>query len=122
MTKLEVTGKRDLTFSSWIRSSLPDSSTGFLVTDLDFIVFNYKTRKILLLEVKTRSANIKFWQKSIFELLDRWLVAGIDKEWHYYGFHTLIFENTSFKDGRCYLDGEEITESFLISFLSLESY
>ena len=41
MTKPEITGKRDLTFSRWIRNNLPDSQDGFLVTDLDFLLCNY---------------------------------------------------------------------------------
>lgn len=119
MTRQEQTGKRDLGFSSWIRTSLPDSSTGFLATDLDFILFNYKTKRIMLLEVKTRATNLKFWQKSIFDLLDIWLRTGITEDWKYLGFHVIIFENTCFKDGRCLLDNEETNEEQVVKFLSL---
>lgn len=45
MTRKEFSGTRELLFSDWVRTKLPDSSTGFLVTDLDFIIFNYKYNK-----------------------------------------------------------------------------
>ena len=50
MTRQEVTGVRDLGFSNWIRKELPDSSTGFSASDLDFMLWNWKTKKIILLE------------------------------------------------------------------------
>lgn len=119
MTKKEITSTRDLTFSGWIRTNLPDSSTGFLVSDLDFIIFNYKTKKILLLEVKTRNAVIRPWQKILFENIDRWIKNGIDKEWMYCGFHIVQFENNSSEDGKCWLDGKETDPFQLKEFLSL---
>jgi len=33
--------------SDWVRENLPDSSTGFLVSDLDFILENWKTKNII---------------------------------------------------------------------------
>jgi len=45
MTRKEFSNIRDLTFSQWIRNNLPDSSCGYMVSDLDFILQNYKTKK-----------------------------------------------------------------------------
>ena len=45
MTRQENTGIRDLTFSGWVRENLPNSATGFMVTDIDFYMYNYKTKK-----------------------------------------------------------------------------
>lgn len=106
-------------FNSWVRESLPDSSTGFLVTDLDLILFNYKSKRIMLLEIKTHGSVMRYWQKRFFQNLDRWLSVGIDLDWEYKGFHTVQFESSDFKDGRCYFDEEEITEEDLICKLSM---
>ena len=38
MTAKERTGMRDVKFSKWIREKLPDSNTGYSVSDLDFYV------------------------------------------------------------------------------------
>jgi len=119
MTRQEVTHTRDLTFSGWIRDHLPDSATGYLVSDLDFILFNYKTKKIMLLEVKTRNVDLKYWQSTLFNNLARWVSKGIDSDWVFLGFHTLQFENTSFNDGKCYFDKVAIDEEELITKLSL---
>ena len=119
MTRQEITGVRSLDFSSWVRAKLPDSSTGFSASDLDFILWNWKTRKIMLLEIKTRNAIPRQGQKIMWKKLNKWLADGIEKDWQYLGFHLIQFEKTSFEDGNCYLDYKLITEEKLISFLSL---
>lgn len=120
MTRLESTGIRELNMSGWVRCNLPDSSTGLLVTDLDFIIFNYKKRRLMLLEVKTRNSKMKTWQSIIFSQLEKWIKKGIDQDWDFRGFHVVTFENTLFHDGKCYLDGKESTESEIRQFLGLE--
>lgn len=119
MTRKEVTGKRSLAFNNWMREALPDSSTGLSVSDIDFVVFNWKTKKVMLIEAKTKNSHPRYNQKVIFGNLNRWIMNGIDEGWQYLGFHLVTFEKTSFADGKCYLDGNEITENELIEFLSL---
>jgi hypothetical protein len=118
MTKHEITGYRDLFFSGWIRKNLPDSNTGYMVTDLDFILSNYKTKKIMLLEIKSRNRMLPTWQAKLFKRIDSWIKKGIDQDWQYLGFHTIIFENTNFTDGRVFFDGKVVTEQELIQQLS----
>lgn len=73
----------------------------------------------MLLEIKTHGSVMRYWQKRFFQNLDRWLSVGIDLDWEYKGFHTVQFESSDFKDGRCYFDEEEITEEDLICKLSM---
>jgi len=117
MTRTEFTGQRDLTFSGWIRKELPDSSLGFMVTDLDFILYNWNTKKVILLEVKTRNKQLTVWQNNIFQNLSKWINKGIDKDWTFLGFKIIRFENTFFNDGKCYLNNKEISEQELKIFL-----
>jgi hypothetical protein len=119
MTKKEITGYRDLTFSGWVRENLPDSSTGYMASDLDFIFWNYKTKKVMFIEIKTRGCNIKTWQKNMWYNLNKWIIKGIDKDWQYLGFYLIQFEKTNFNDGKCFLNGKEINEQELMNFLSL---
>lgn len=119
MTKPEITGKRDLTFSGWIRSELPDSKTGLLVSDLDFILCNYKAKTIILIEVKTRNKKLEKWQEILFKNIDRWLRKGIESDWTYFGYHVIRFENTFFDNGKCYFDDNLKTEDEIKSILSL---
>lgn len=118
MTRQEFSGVRDLTFSGWVRKELPDSSTGFMVADLDFILQNYKTKKLMLLEIKTRNAELRPWQYNLFKNLDRWIAKGIDLDWRYLGFHRIKFQNTFFNDGKCFYDDNEISEDDLRQELS----
>ena len=122
MTRQEVTGTRDLTFSGWIREHLPDSSTGFLASDLDFILWNWKTRRLMLIEVKTRGAKMRFWQESLFKMFDNLILIGAEHlcpAIEYRGFHCIRFENTSFDDGRVYFDDTLTTEMDLINVLGM---
>lgn len=118
MTRPEITGVRDLGFSGWIRKKLPDSKTGFLVSDLDFVLENYKTKKIMLVEIKTRNAQIRQWQRILFKNINKWISEGMDEGWSYLGFHLIRFENTSFDDGKVFFDNKQVTEDELIEILS----
>lgn len=133
MTKPEKLGTRDLSFSRWIRKNLPASNTGFCCTDLDFILQNYKTKKLLLLETKTFNGRLGEWQEILFNNINRWIKKGIevfDPYWDYQGFHIIRFpkepwgfkqsHKIRFKEGddkKCYFDDEEKTEEELIAIL-----
>lgn len=121
MTRQEITGKRDLWFSGWIRRNLPDSSSGFLVSDLDFILWNHKTHRLMLVEVKTRRSKMRFWQEGLFKILDEMLTigsapAGVE----YLGFYCVRFEGTSFEDGRCAINNKLVSEDELIAHLKMD--
>lgn len=119
MTTIEYTHKRDLTFSGWIRKNLPDSKLGFLVSDIDFFIYNKTKKKALILEVKTRGGDIKDWQAKMYKNINFWIKKGIDDDWQWLGVHLLQFQNTNFNDGKVYLDRVEKTEKEIIEFLSL---
>lgn len=120
LTRPEQTGKRNLDFSGWIRNKLPDSREGFVVSDLDFVIANTESKKIMIVEQKNYLGRMRVWQASLFSDLDRWISAGIeqDDDWEYLGFHTVKFENTAPNNGRIWFDGIEITEKELINRLT----
>jgi hypothetical protein len=119
MTRKEYSNDRDLTFSKWIRENLPDSTSGFMVSDIDFFIYNFKTKKAMILEVKTRGADVKTWQKIMYKNINRWIKKGIDNDWQWLGVHLLQFENTYFNNGKVWFDREETTEQKVIKLLSL---
>ena len=123
MTRQEMTGKRDLDFSMWIRKNLPDSSNGFMASDIDFYIFNYKTLNHALVEVKTHSSELKRWQREMYERLGRWIGEGGSSEgWNFIGFFIIKFENKDFEDGKVYLNGNESSELEIKTILSLEEH
>lgn len=105
--------------SDWVREKLPDSYTGYMVSDVDFVLWNYKSKRVMLLEVKTHGAECKAWQRTMWKNLNRWIANGIDTEWTYLGFHLLVFYGKDF-NGKVEYDYREISESDLIKILSLE--
>ena len=120
MTKRELTGYRDLTFNLWIRNQLPDSSTGFAVSDIDFMIWNWRTKKMMMLEVKTKHGKLPPFQRRMFGNISRWIRDGIQSDWTYYGFNVLQFSDNSFNDGVAYINDVEVTEAECIHYLSLE--
>ena len=123
-----------LFFSEWMRFNLPDSRTGYLVTDIDrikgdtdsvgdgevFAVENWKTNNVMLLEVKSFSAECGVGQKMLFDKINKWIKRGVDDNWNYHGFNYIKFENSNFNDGDVFFNGKEITEDELRSILSFE--
>jgi hypothetical protein len=129
MTRPEHQNTRDLTFSRWVRNNLPDSSTGFSATDLDFILWNWSPTKerMMLVEVKTHGASLSTGQKMHMRRLDEWIRTGVmhDKAWHYMGMFVITFEGADFTDGHVWIQNiqsdtkHEVKEADLVALLSL---
>lgn len=117
MTRQEQSGERDLTFSGWIRENLPRSDTGFMVTDLDFILYNYKAKKIMLLEVKQYGKSLKTWQRLLYKLLHETLQRGLPDDVEYLGTHLITFTGGDFSDD-VFFDKGLVTEDQLKELLS----
>lgn len=130
MTRPEHLNTRDLSFSRWVRQNLPDSSTGFSATDLDFIFWNWSPgrERMMIVEVKTRGASLSTGQKLHMRRMDEWMRSGVsaDPDWHYIGMFVITFEGTDFADGRVWIQNiqsdtqHEVTEAGLIALLSLD--
>jgi hypothetical protein len=106
-------------FSGWIRNNLPDSNTGFYVSDIDYYLFNVKLKKGLILEEKTHMGSVKLWQRDMYKRIQRWIRLGSVKDgWEWLGCHLIQFENTSPDDGAVYVDHKQVMREELIKFLS----
>ncbi len=123
MTRQEQTGTRSLAFSRWVRENLPDSKTGFCVGNQDWVFWNYKTRRLMLAEEKTRNAGIAPWfRRFIKDVMHPALLSYCqDTDIIYCGYHLIQFEETSPENGKIYFDRKEVTADELRSILSLAS-
>ena len=120
MTRMEVTNKRDLKFSNWMRKSLPDSKTGWIASDIDFYIYNHKTKIHGMIELKSYMSNLTYPQTQMYPRLNKWISEGGAREgWHYAGFFLIQFEKEFFDDGKIYLNGKESSEDAIIEILSL---
>lgn len=106
--------------SDWIRNNCPDSQSGYCVSDLDFFIWNWKTKSVMMLEIKTRGAVVRKWQKEMWQNIRKWIENGIDEDWTFFGFYCVQFENTGFDDGKCFFHNQEVSESELKEILSME--
>jgi hypothetical protein len=103
-------------FSHWIRQNLPDSSTSFYVTDIDFLLMNFRLKKAMMVEAKSFNAPMKKWQQSCYSKLNQWISEGIKSDpdnWTWFGTHLITFEQTNFEDGKVWFDGELTDEKSL---------
>lgn len=124
----EVTDERDLDFSHYLRDYCRPSRSGlkyngvelgcFVVTDLDWIVEDYRHKLIQLIEVKTRGG--RFYahsaQAKTFGVIDELIQIGIRHNegryagYSYLGLHTLVLEGTTpIKSTWREWDGERIS-------------
>ena len=120
MTRPEYLDARSLFVSDWMRANLPDSSKGLTITDLDFILYNYKTNQLMLLEVKQCNGKPSWSQTEVFKILHKACGKGLPKDdYEYLGFHLLKSEEETFR-GQIWFDGQLITEDQLIKVLSFD--
>lgn len=77
-------------FSMWIRKWCKDSKDGLSLTNLDYVVIEYRKKKFFLLEEKQYMSNLKPGQKIIFKLLDNFMKNNIDFDgYEYWGFYLI---------------------------------
>jgi len=109
---------RDLRFSRWIRKNCPQS--GWSTTDVDFVLNNYRAKRLALVEVKCRRANYGQGQEIILKMLQNMLVRGVEMypEYTFAGLWLIQFENETPYDGRIWVDGIEVTEAQLRECMS----
>ena len=126
--KLGVKGcphERELAFSDWIRNNLPDQSTGFMALDIDHVLWNFKTKKLLIIETKTHkaklNANVEFAQREFLMMIRKVFMQlpKIIDGWQFLDVHLIQFDGYDFDTGQCFFDEEPITETELIKKLSI---
>jgi hypothetical protein len=118
--------ERDYAFSDWMRANLPDSKTGMQIVDLDFVIYNYKTKKLLIIEQKLfkekyDGKNVSFAQREFLMLVKKVFsqLKNVKDGWEFLDVHLIQFDAYDFSTGKCYLDNKEISETDLVKFLSI---
>lgn len=102
----EHVGSRDLEMSKWIRDNCRPSKRGaqvegvelgaFVVSDIDWCLYDYEHRVLRLLEVKTRGGSVSFAQRDLLLVLDAMLRSGSGaSDVRYVGLSVLRLEGTT---------------------------
>ena len=117
-------------FGLWLREYGPDSrNDGLDAENLDYILFNYKTAELRLIEEKRHKSQLTAAQKDTFGVIDQLLRLGIEsskpikthrglRPIKYHGMSIVRFENTSPDDGWIEVDGDRMTREGFIRFLN----
>ncbi len=124
MTRAEQTGKRSLDFSRWIRHTLPESSTGFMVTNQDWVFWDFKRRRLLLAEEKCFDKPVAPWMiRFIKDVLDPALRSYCPNNGiRYYGYHYIRFQHTGPDNGLIYFDDRAVTPGVLADLLAMSDH
>jgi len=122
VTRPEKTGTRSLAFSQWIKDNCPDSKTGYMVGNQDWVFWHYKDRKLMLCEEKTHGATVAPWFRRLMDdVINPALAEYCERnDIRYYGYHLVRFENTCPSDGWIWMDGEYYSETEFRRFLAME--
>jgi len=122
----------DLRFSDWIRERCPSSATGWTCSDVDYVVHQYKSKQLVVLEVKRwrtgpSKGKVQTAQRHILRMLHSCLSLGMRElfpEYTYHGVWLIQFDRTWFDDGLCWftydqrVDAVPVTEEQLLKILS----
>ena len=106
-------------FSKFMYRFVSKANKGFTFIDCDAILRNYEKQTFSLLEIKCKQACLSYAQKKTFNEIDAALRRGVGDGWTYVGFFVLQFENTSFDDGKAWINSQEITAEDFETFLRI---
>lgn len=113
--------ERLLFFSDWIRENLPDSTTGYNVSDVDFILSDEYKKRFMIIELKNKGKHPTNKQKEILRFIHKCVLIGLKHEFtslKYDGFNLIKFDGYNFSDGDVYFNENKISEHELIRKLS----
>jgi hypothetical protein len=123
--KDDQVGKKGHEFNLWMRNILPSSHQGLLLTDIDMVLMNYKSKQFMMLEIKTgwneNSAPKQSGQYSILAFIDSCIKSAQQREYTYLGTHLIKCTGRYPGEGLIYWDKEteSITQQELIKRLSV---
>ena len=117
--KTPYTGGALDSFSQLMYAYKNRANDGFTFCDIDAIVRNHKKQSLAIIEIKTRGANLTYSQEKQFNEIDEFLKRGVCCGWEYLGFFKVVFENTSFEDGKVTINDNEVTKDEFLTFLDV---
>ena len=115
----EITNKRPSFLSKWVRINLPDyehDGIPIIISDIDFIIMNKRTKKMMIIEEKQGNSKISWsFKTNIMKTsIEAWTDWCQKNEWEFCGYHVFRLINDKF-----YLNEKEITEKEMREFFGM---
>ena len=122
MTRPQLIAGLSTSVSRFIRQYAKASEGGLCVTNLDFVIEDFKQRKLMLLEEKTRNGTLGFGQRKTFQLLDGFLKSSASSVgYDYWGFYLLTLPAGCDMPGPgMLLNGEPVTVEQFTQHISFQ--
>lgn len=109
-------------FGLWLREHCRDSGNGLSITNLDYVIEDFRAKKIMLFEEKQNGGSLAKAQTLTFEVIDYVLASVVTKRgYQYWGFYTLTFPPKVTMPGPgMKLNGKIITCEQLVAHINFE--
>ena len=99
MSSNEFVSKYESFFQNRLFSNLPKSSEWVIISNIDFVICNYETKKFIIIELKTKWNDMKLWQKQLYNMLHRRLMKTNDlDDRSFQGTYCIRFMGENFSD------------------------
>jgi hypothetical protein len=110
MSSNEFTSKYEQFFSNRLFASLPSSSEWTIISNIDYVICDYKTKKFFLLELKTRWNQMKDRQKWLYNMIHKrlWRTNEWVDDWKFVGTYCVCFAWTNFYDWPVTIQGTNV--------------
>lgn len=106
----EFVSKYETFFQNRLFSNLPKSSDGVIISNIDFVICNYETKKFILVELKTKGNEMKPRQKWLYNMIHKRLMHTNDlDDRSFEGTYCIRFMGETFADP-VFIQGTNIKE------------
>lgn len=129
--EIRKTDREMTNFSKWIRVECKKSSEGLVLSDVDFLVFDYKNLLMMMIEEKRfGTVGMEYSQNITLRIVDecfRETMIGYPGEYLYLGFYVVLFSNTGPDDSDIRIKDvkrdivKPVTKTQLMSFINFET-
>jgi len=114
---MEEKGKYETFMQNWFYENLPNSEFWCIIQDIDFIIQNLKTKRFLIIELKTRWNKVTYSQRKFYSMLNKRLAKTNWSDWWTYVWTNLLsFEWDNFYDWKVTLNWNKTDEYQLQQF------
>ena len=110
MSSNEFVSKYEQFFSNRLFNSLPGSSEWTLISNIDYVICDYKTKKFFMLELKTKGNQMQQRQKNLYNMIHKRLRRTNEwvDDWKFVWTFCVQFAWDNFYDGPVTIQGTNI--------------